>query len=80
VKAYGKEKPVLQGLLWLSRPSFWTIDGINVTWKDGISSRKHMIKLTNGVGWIFKNAEVWGAKSYAGILVAGTEANEPANW
>ncbi len=80
VRAYPGERPVLQGLLNLSRPSYWTLDGLNVTWKDGNPSTTHMIKLTNGVGWTFKNAEVWGAKSFAGILVAGTVSGEPANW
>ncbi|HEY0868560.1 MAG TPA: hypothetical protein VGE01_14345, partial [Fimbriimonas sp.] len=65
---------------WLSQPSFWTIDGLNVTWQDGIASTKHMVRLVNGVGWVFVNAEVWGAKSYGAILVAGTVPDEPRNW
>jgi hypothetical protein len=80
VQAYAKERPVIRGLLWLESPSYWTFNRINVTWKDGISSRKHMVKITNGVGWTFKNGDVWGAKSYANILVAGTKNNEPSNW
>jgi hypothetical protein len=80
VRAYPGERPVIQGLLWLSRPSYWTVDGINVTWQDGQSSRSHMVRLINGVGWQFINAEVWGAKSYAGILVGNTVESEPSNW
>jgi hypothetical protein len=80
VQAYPRERPVLKGLLWLSRPSYWTLDGINVTWQDGLSSRSHMVRLINGVGWKFRRAEVWGAKSYAGILVGSTLENEPSNW
>jgi hypothetical protein len=80
VRAYPGERPVLRGLLWLTQPSYWTLDGINVTWQDGQSSRSHMVKLTNGIGWTFKNAEVWGAHSYANILVAGTKKNEPDQW
>jgi hypothetical protein len=80
VKAYPGERPILQGLLWLSRPSYWTLDGLNVTWKRGNQPSWHMVKLVNGVGWTVKNAEIWGARSYAGILVAGTTRGKPANW
>jgi hypothetical protein len=80
VAAYPSERPVLQGLLWLSRPSYWTLDGINVTWQSGNASTQHMIRLTNGVGWTFKNAEVWGARSFAAFLVASTITGEPSGW
>jgi hypothetical protein len=80
VRNYGSERPVLKGLLWLSRPSYWTIDGLNVTWKDGQPSTYHMVKVTNGVNWKFMNAEVWGAKSYADMLVCSTLTSEPSNW
>jgi hypothetical protein len=32
VAAYPGERPVIQGLLWLHSPSYWTFDGISVTW------------------------------------------------
>jgi hypothetical protein len=80
VTAAPGERPVLQGLLWLRSPSYWTISGLNVTWLPGNSINWHMVELTNGVGWSFLNAEVWGANSYAGLLVASTTAGEPAHW
>jgi hypothetical protein len=80
VKNFRGERPVLRGLLWLQRPSYWTFYGINVTWRDGESSRSHMVKIVNGAGWTFRDCEVWGARSYAGILVAGTQKYEPRNW
>jgi hypothetical protein len=81
VKAYPGERPVLQGLLWLTNPSYWTLDGLNVTWNSATdTASEHMIKMTNGVGWTFKDAEVWGAHSFAGMLVAGTVSGQPANW
>jgi hypothetical protein len=81
VKRYRGERPVIKGLLWLQRPSHWTIDGINVTWDSGTGhASEHMVKLINGVGWVFKDAEVWGAHSYAAIFVASTMAGEPDNW
>ena len=71
VRAYPGERPVVQGLLWLKGASYWDISGINVTWGESNTSTEHMVKLTGGTGWTFTDAEVWGARSYAGILVAG---------
>ena len=80
VVAYPGERPVVQGLLWLMAPSYWTLDGINVTWRNGNSSVDHMVRIINGVGWEFRNAEIWGARSFAGPLVAGTTVGQPAAW
>jgi hypothetical protein len=80
VAAYPGERPVLVGLLSLTRPSYWTLDGINVTWADGNPSTTHMVKMTDGVGWVFQNAELWGARSYAALLVYGSTEGEPAGW
>lgn len=81
VRAYPGERAVLRGLLRLARPSYWTIDGLNVTWDKATGQpREHMVKLGDGVGWTFKNAEVWGARSYAAILVYSTRPGEPKNW
>src|SRR4051794_19955776 len=67
VANYPGERPVIQGLLWLQRPSYWTLDGINVTWNSANPSTDHMVKMINGVGWTVKNSEIWGAHSYAGL-------------
>ena len=81
VVAYPGERPVLQGLLWLRYASYWTFDGLNVTWNPATDKASdHMVKLTNGVGWSFKNAELWGAHSYAALLVAGTVQGQPSQW
>ncbi len=81
VEADRGERAIVKGLLELKRPSYWIFDGINVTWdsKTG-SSEEHMVKLIDGVGWTFKNAEVWGAHSYAAVLIVGTMPGEPSNW
>lgn len=72
VLAYPGERPVVQGLLWLKAANYWTFNGLNVTWDAATGqSNEHMVKFTDGAGWIFTNAEVWGARSYAAILVAG---------
>ena len=65
------ERPVVQGLLWLEDASWWDIQGINVTWDDDNGPDDHMVKLTDGVGWRFADAELWGAQSYAALLVDG---------
>jgi hypothetical protein len=80
VAAYPGERPVVVGLLWLSRPSYWTLDGVNVTWNTANTSTQHMVKMTNGTGWVYQNSELWGARSFANLLVVGTTAGEPANW
>jgi hypothetical protein len=80
VKNFPGERPVLQGLLWLTNPTWWTFDGINVTWNPANGPANHMVKITNGANWTLKNGELWGAHSYAALLVAGTTAGLPANW
>jgi hypothetical protein len=79
VTAAPGEHPELHGLLWLDRPSYWTIRGLRVTWGDG-DSDEHLVKLTDGIGWTFEANEVWGARSFAGVLVAGTRKGEPGAW
>ena len=81
VERYPGERPVIQGLLWLTAPDYWTLDGIDVTWNPANTDpTKHMVKMINGTGWTFRNAELWGAKSFAALLVAGTNDGLPAQW
>jgi uncharacterized protein YjdB len=80
VAAYPGERPVIVGLLWLSKASYWTLDGVNVTWNSANVSTQHMVKMTNGTDWVYENSELWGAHSFANLLVVGTVAGEPANW
>lgn len=81
VAAYPGERPVIKGLLRVTGASYWTLDGINVTW-DPVTGQpgEHMVKMINGIGWTFKNAELWGARSYAALLVASTVPGEPSGW
>ena len=71
VKNAPGERPVIQGLFWLSSPDYWHISGVNVTWGVGNSSSEHMVKFSGGTGWSYSDSEVWGAHSYAGIIVTG---------
>jgi hypothetical protein len=71
VANYPGERPVISGLLWLRNASYWRLSGVNVTWNGANNSSEHMVKLTGGTGWSLTDAEIWGAHSYAGILVTG---------
>ncbi len=77
--AYPGERPVIKGVLQIRNADHWTFDGISVVW-DAASIEDPAVKLMHGVGWSFINAEVWGARSYAGIFVGSGEVGEPANW
>ena len=76
VKTAAGERPVLAGLLWLTDANYWTIDGLNVTWNSANIADQYMVKFSNGTGWRMTNSEVWGARSYAAVLVAGV----PSEW
>ena len=73
------EHPVIEGFVWLTDADHWIIDGINVTWRDG-NPVEHMVKMTNGAGWVWRNSELQGARSFANLLVVGTVPNEPSDW
>lgn len=75
VSNYPGERPVIHGKVRLNSPSYWTFSGFNVTWNTG-SYSEHMVKLLGGTGWIFENSEIWGARSFANILIA----NSPKDW
>ncbi len=76
VRAADGELPLIVGLLWLSGLEHWTIEGINVTWDDKRNSNdQHMVKLDGGSNWQFSDAEIWGARSFAAILVSGLPEN-----
>lgn len=76
MKAATGERPILNALVRLSGANYFTWDGVDVQWPSSASSSDHMFKMTGGTGWRVTNSEIWGAHSYAGILVAGT----PSGW
>lgn len=80
VVAYRAERPVIQGLLWLRSPSYWSINGINVTWSPQNDSDEHMVKMIDGYDWKLVNSELWGAHSFAALLVVGTQPGQPSGW
>jgi hypothetical protein len=69
--------PLIRGLLWIRDADHWTFEGVNVTWdEEQNQSDHHMVKFEGGRGWQFVDSEVWGARSFAAILVA----NAPSSW
>jgi hypothetical protein len=81
ILAYPGEMPVVRGLFWLVGGSHWIVDGINVSWDpDTGRPDEHMVKVTNGKDWVFRNAELSDAESFAAMLVAGTQPGEPSRW
>ena len=81
VSGYPGERAVIKGLLWIKGAMYWTFRGINVTWDPNRDRPdEHMVKMTNGVGWKYVNSEIWGAHSYADLLVASSVAGQPAQW
>lgn len=80
VAAYPGEGPVVKGRLWLQQPVHWTIDGIDVTRDPRGEPSAHMVKVTGGVGWTWRNSEIWGAHASANVLIVGTESGEPRDW
>lgn len=73
--------PLVKGLVRLNRARYWTIDNIDVTWHSGPYT-EHMVKLQGGVGWTWRNSELWGADSFAVLLVAPypTTGEVPSGW
>jgi hypothetical protein len=74
------ERPVIEGQLWLAYPSYWTIDGINVTWAK-TNPPEHMVQLYGGTGWVLEHAEIWGQGagtpiSKSGLLIGDGDRND----
>jgi hypothetical protein len=62
---------VVKGFVHLRNLQFWTFRGIHVTWNRG-GHDEHLVKLVGGRGWVWEGSEIWGARSFANLLVAGS--------
>jgi hypothetical protein len=81
VQAYPRERPVLHGPIWLRQPSYWTISGLNVTWDEAVANPpRHLVKVTGGIGWTWRDSEIWGTIGVSNVLIHGMESGEPADW
>lgn len=75
VSAYPGERPVIKGLVSINNPRYVTFNGFNVTWNTG-GYDEHMLKITGGTSWVLQNSEIWGARSFADLLISGS----PHGW
>jgi hypothetical protein len=80
VQAAPGERVVLKGVLHVAGASYWTFDGINVTRDPDRPKDQYLVKLVDGVGWKFINAEVWGTRGVSNVMINGTKAGEPRDW
>jgi len=69
VRAYPGDQPVLRGRLWIGQPSYWTIDGLHVTWDDRHAPDEAMVRLYGGTDWVFSHNELSDARSIAALLI-----------
>jgi len=76
-----RSPPLVRGAVFLRQPSFWTIDGIDVTADPDLTEvPSALVKLTGGTGWVWRNSEIWGTESNANVLIAGYGTGEPTKW
>ena len=75
VAGYPGERAVVKGLVRLRDADYWTFRRLHFTWGGG-SYTDHMVKLVGGRGWILERSHIWGARSFANVLVTGN----PRSW
>jgi hypothetical protein len=81
VTAVPYERPLVKGAVFLREPSYWTIDGLDVTADpDQAEVPSALVKLTGGTRWVWQNSEIWGTESNANVLIAGYGTDEPTRW
>jgi hypothetical protein len=70
------EQPVVEGAVRLTGLVYWEWDGIDVT-RDPASSDAYneLVYLSDGRGWVFRNAEVWGGHKVSNVRVSGSTSN-----
>jgi hypothetical protein len=81
VKAVPNEQPLVKGAVFLREPSYWTIDGIDVT-ADPHQAQvpSALVKVTGGIRWVWRNSQIWGTESNANVVIAGYGSDEPTKW
>lgn len=66
---------VSTGLVRINSARYVVLENIKSTWSNADGPGDHMFKLTGGNNWILRNSEIWGAQSFANILVTGGALN-----
>ena len=75
VSSHPGERAIIKGLVALTNPTYITFNSFNVTWNTG-GYDQHMFKITGGSNWTLQSSEIWGARSFANLLISGN----PQNW
>jgi hypothetical protein len=75
------EVPVIKGSVTLHRPDHWHLNGIDVTWDDGLAPPpRFLVKVIGGVAWHWTNSEISGSRGAATMYVTGFRGREPRRW
>lgn len=82
VRAYPGEQPVLRGRLAIRDAHHWVFHGIDVTADPDVHQPEEpLVKIMGGTGWVWRNAEVSGARAFAAVYVGVThQGSAPAHW
>ncbi|MBI4729838.1 MAG: VCBS repeat-containing protein [Acidobacteria bacterium] len=81
VIAYPGERPLIKGVLWIRYADYWAFDGIDVTWDaERNGARDFLLKIMSGVGWSYRNAEIWGARWVGNVYIGTAVEGQPARW
>lgn len=63
------------GLLRFNDPQNVIMQNMKVTWQSGDLATEHMFKISGGSNWTLRNSEIYGAQSYANILITENSTN-----
>lgn len=83
VRAEDGERPVVVGGFDtgnVGMPDYWTFDGINLAWDGALGSNAALARITDGVGWEWRNSEIWGNRSYAAVRIMTERSGQPDRW
>jgi hypothetical protein len=85
IGSYPGERAIVRGFQSYTNPNYWTFKEFHVTWDPADSQTayfdRHLLKINGGTGWIIEDSDIWGAYSFAGLLVAkSTGSGTPTNW
>ena len=72
--------PLVKGSLTFRGATHWIISRIRVTWNGSTPNTLPLVKFMNGIGWTFKDSEVWGGHGYGTVMIGSTAAGQPADW
>ncbi len=71
------ERPVVSGHVRLEGLVYWVWDGINVTREPGVSDQySELVEISDGLGWQFRNAEVWGGLDQVNLRITGSSSTD----